>query len=192
MVILFCWFGTISIISAVIPTVAILPILLYIGMLIGSQAFQETPKRHAPAIVLAIVPSLANWGLTMINNALAAAGIFVVSDALAGDMLSKGIFYHGLQTLGGGSTLGGLILGATTVCIIDRNFMKAAGFALTGAVLTFFGLMHGEHVGIAQTPLVAASYLIVSGILLGCAKFSLQTDQAEPVESNEISEATPA
>src|ERR1700736_6223079 len=98
MVILLCWFGTISVMSALIPTIAILPILLYIGMLIGSQAFQETPKRHAPAIVLAIVPSLANWGLTIINSALAAAGIFAVSDELAGNMLNKGVFYRGLQT----------------------------------------------------------------------------------------------
>jgi len=88
-------------------------------------------------------------------------------------MLNKGIFYHGLQTLGGGSTLGGLILGAMAVCIIDRQFMKSAGFALAGAVLTFFGLMHGEHIGIAQTPLVAVSYLVVSGILVACAKFSV-------------------
>src|SRR3954462_11563957 len=57
-VILLCWFGTISVMLALIPTVAILPILLYIGMLIGSQAFQETPMRHAPAIILALVPSL--------------------------------------------------------------------------------------------------------------------------------------
>src|ERR1700751_5635539 len=73
--ILLCWFGTISVMSAIIPSVAILPILLYIGMLIGSQAFQETPKRHAPAIILAMVPSIANWGLNMINNALAAPGV---------------------------------------------------------------------------------------------------------------------
>src|SRR6202142_1748490 len=104
MVILLCWFGTISVISALIPTIAILPILLYIGMLIGSQAFQETPKRHAPAIVLAIIPSIANWGFTMINNALAAAGILTVSDQLAGNMLDQGVFYRGLETLGGGST----------------------------------------------------------------------------------------
>src|SRR5947199_4950919 len=58
-VILLCWFGTISVMLALIPTVAILPILLYIGMLIGSQSFQETPKRHAPAVILAIVPNLA-------------------------------------------------------------------------------------------------------------------------------------
>jgi AGZA family xanthine/uracil permease-like MFS transporter len=171
-VIVLCWFGAISVISAIIPTVAILPILLYIGMLIGSQAFQETPQRHAPAIVLAIVPSIANWGLTLINSALAAAGVFIVSDELAGNMLSNGIFYRGLQTLGSGSTLGGLILGATAVCIIDRRFLKSAGFALAGAILSFFGLMHGEHIGVAVSSLVALSYLAVAGILLGCARFS--------------------
>src|SRR5580765_7137825 len=79
MVILLCWFGTISLMLALIPSVAILPILLYIGMLIGSQAFQETPKRHAPAIVLALVPHLAALGTNMINGALAAAGTAVAT-----------------------------------------------------------------------------------------------------------------
>src|SRR5690349_6151165 len=46
-VILLCWFGTISVMLALVPSIAILPILLYIAMLIGSQAFQETPKSHA-------------------------------------------------------------------------------------------------------------------------------------------------
>ena len=169
-------------ISAIIPSIAILPILLYIGMLIGSQAFQETPKSHAPAIILAVVPSIANWGLTMINNSLAAAGILTVSDQLAGGMLNQGVFYRGLQILGGGSTLGGLILGATAVCIIDRRLFKAAGFALTGAILTFFGLMHGSQVGIAQSPTVSASYLVVTVLLVACAKL------AAPVAQPEISE----
>jgi AGZA family xanthine/uracil permease-like MFS transporter len=171
-VIVLCWFGTISLMLSLIPTVAILPILLYIGMLIGSQAFQESPKRHAPAIVLALTPHVANWGLNIINGALAAAGIFTVSDELAAAMTNQGVLYHGLQTLGGGSILGGLVLGAIGVFIIDRNFAKAAGFALGGAVLTFFGFMHGEKIGIGQTPVVAVSYLLVAGVLIGCAKFA--------------------
>jgi AGZA family xanthine/uracil permease-like MFS transporter len=178
------------VISAIIPTIAILPILLYIGMLIGSQAFQETPKRHAPAIVLAIVPSIANWGLTIINSALAAAGVFAVSNELAGNMLNQGVFYHGLQILGGGSTLGGLILGATAVCIIDRHFMKAAGFAFAGAILTFFGLMHGQQIGIAVTPVVALSYLVVAGILLVCARLAVPVAVTAEIELEEISEAS--
>src|SRR3984885_1331755 len=189
MVILLCWFGTISVMSALIPTISILPILLYIGMLIGSQAFQETPKRHAPAIILAIVPSIANWGLNMIDNALAAAGILTVSDQLAGSMLDQGIFYRGLQILGGGSTLAGLILGATAVCIIDRQMVKAAGFTLAGAIMTFFGLMHGSRIGIAQSPLVSTGYLLVSLLLVTCAKFAAPAQSDIPEREHEISAA---
>ncbi len=54
MVIVLSWFGIIAVMSSLIPLVAISPILLYIGMLIGAQAFQETPHRHAPAVVLAL------------------------------------------------------------------------------------------------------------------------------------------
>src|ERR1700681_3090451 len=124
MVILLCWFGTISLMLALIPSVAILPILLYIGMLIGSQAFQETPRNHAPAFVLSLVPHLANWGITQINNALAAAGTLVaaLSPEQMSDLVSKmkdqGVLYDGLRVLGGGSILGGLILGAIAVFII--------------------------------------------------------------------------
>jgi adenine/guanine/hypoxanthine permease len=190
MVILLCWFGTISVMSALIPTVAILPILLYIGMLIGSQAFQETPRRHAPAIILAIVPSIANWGLNMIDNALAAAGVSTVSDQLATSMLDQGIYYRGLQILGGGSTLGGLILGATAVCIIDRKMVKAAGFTLAGAIMTFFGLMHGSGIGVNKSPLVTAGYLLVSLLLVACAKLAAPTPADFSEHEHETAAAT--
>lgn len=55
MVIFLSWFGIISLMIAVVPVVAISPILLYIGMLIGAQSFQETPRSHAPAIILSLV-----------------------------------------------------------------------------------------------------------------------------------------
>ena len=74
MVIVLSWFGIIALMSSLIPVVAISPILLYIGMLIGAQAFQETPKSHAPAIVLALAPHLAAWAKVQIDGALAAAG----------------------------------------------------------------------------------------------------------------------
>ena len=41
-----------------LPLPAIVPILLYIGLLIGAQAFQEVPKRHAVAVVIAIIPNI--------------------------------------------------------------------------------------------------------------------------------------
>jgi len=183
-VILLAWLGIIAVMAALIPVVAISPILLYIGMLIGSQAFQENPKSHAPAIVLALTPHLAAWGKLQIDNSLGAAGTNAA--AVGFDKLGQtGVLYQGLATLGGGAILAGLILGAIGVFIIERQFMRASAFALAGAVLTFFGFMHGEAIGVGQTPLVALSYLAVAGILLGCAKFSsvevsLEHDQALP------------
>ena len=67
--------------------------------------------------------------------------------------------------MGGGAILGGLVLSAGAMYIMDLPCMQAAGFALTGAALPFFGFMHGETIGLAQTPGVAVSYLAVHAML---------------------------
>ena len=157
MVIVLSWFGIIAVLLSLVPVVAISPILLYIGMLIGAQAFQETPKSHAPAVVLALVPHLAAWCKTLMDGALQAAG--TNAHAVGLDKLGQvGVLYHGLEVLGGGAILTGLVFGAIGAFIIDRKFLAASAFAAAGAVLTFFGFMHGEAVGIAVTPTVAVAY----------------------------------
>jgi AGZA family xanthine/uracil permease-like MFS transporter len=186
MVIVLSWFGVISLMTALIPVVAISPILLYIGMLIGSQAFQETPKRHAPAIVMALIPSLAAWGKLQIDNSLGAvANIHQITPDMIASMAQTGIFYHGLSILGGGSILAGVMLGAITVYIVDRQFLKAASFSFAGGVLTFFGLMHGEAIGINQTPLVALSYVMVGTFLAVCAKATVPSSAPAEEEAEE-------
>ena len=187
-VILLSWFGVIALMMALIPVIAILPILLYIGMLIGSQAFQETPHRHAPAIILALVPQLAAWGKVQIDGALGAAGTNAMAVGLV-KLGQNGVLYQGLSVMGGGAVLTGMVLAAVTVFIIDRDFTKAAAFALAGAVLTFFGLMHGEAVGIGQSPVVAVSYLIVTAFLFGVGRYASAADRARPAESQDMSGA---
>jgi AGZA family xanthine/uracil permease-like MFS transporter len=170
-VILLSWFGVISVIVSLVPVVAISPILLYIAMLIGSQAFQETPKKHAPAIVLALVPHVAAWGKIQIDNSLAAAGTNAAAVGI--DKLGQsGVLYHGLAVFGDGAILGGVILAAIVVFIIERQFVKAAAFSAAGGVLTFFGFMHGEAIGFGQTPAVALAYLGVAVVMFACAKLA--------------------
>ncbi len=170
-VLLLCWFGIIAVLTSLIPVVAISPILLYIGMLIGAQAFQETPHKHAPAIILAFMPHLAAWGKLQIDNALGAAGTNAATVGM--DKLGQvGVLYHGMEVLGGGAILGGLVLGAIAVFIIERQLFKAAGFAVAGALLTFFGFIHGEQIGIGRSPEVALAYLGFAAVLLLAAKLA--------------------
>jgi adenine/guanine/hypoxanthine permease len=168
MVIVLSWLGIISLLLNLIPVVAISPILLYIGMLIGAQAFQTTPSSHAPAIALSLTPHLAAWAKVLVDGALTAAGTSAAAvglDKLAG----VGVLYHGLEVMGDGAILTGLVLAAIAVFVIEKEFERASAFALAGAVLTYFGFMHGPAVGFGNglgvTPSVALSYAIVAAFL---------------------------
>jgi len=169
MVIVLSWFGVIAVMSSLIPLVAISPILLYIGMLIGAQAFQETPKHHAPAIVLALIPNIAAWGKLLIDSSLGAAGTNAATVGL--DKLGQvGVLYHGLEVLGAGAILAGMVLGAIGAFIIDKKYAEASYFAAAGALLTFFGFMHGEAVGFAVTPSVALAYAMAAAFLFALSR----------------------
>ncbi len=190
MVIILSWFAVVSVLLALVPVVAISPILLYIGMLIGAQAFQTTPAKHAPAIVLALTPHLAAWSKTLMDGALGAAG--TTAAAIGFDKLGQvGVLYHGLEVLGGGSILTGLVLGAIGVFVIEKKFAEASAFALSGAVLTFFGFMHGESVGLAVTPTVAIAYVIMAVFLFALSRSPAISAAAERPEQNAVA-ATPA
>jgi AGZA family xanthine/uracil permease-like MFS transporter len=202
MVVVLSWFGIISVLLALVPVVAISPILLYIGMLIGAQAFQTTPVKHAPAIVLALTPHLAAWAKLQIDTmlgatvnaaqavgGLAADKVAAVKTAAIASLPQQGVLYHGLEVMGGGSILAGLVLGAIGVFVIERDFVKASAFAFAGAVLTFFGFMHGEAVGMDVTPGVALAYAVVAAGFYAVGKYG--TSEAS-VSHPEMPHAVPA
>jgi adenine/guanine/hypoxanthine permease len=162
---LFCFLGMFALLGALLPLPAIVPILLYIGLLIGAQAFQATPSRHAVAVVFAILPNIAAWASGLIDNALAAAG--TTADKVGETALTNaGLVYKGLALFGGGAILAGLILGAITAFIIDKQFLWAAGYALGGAVLSFVGLIHAAKVGWNVGGEVALGYAFAGLVLL--------------------------
>ena len=160
-----CFLGLFGLLAAVLPLPAIVPILLYIGLLIGAQAFQAVPRIHAAAVVAAMIPNIAAWGAGLIDNALAAAGTTpaqVGEDALTG----AGLVYHGLHVLGQGATLAGIVLGAIVTFILDRKLLLAAIAAGVGAVLSWIGLIHADQVEWAAAPEVALGYAMLGIVLV--------------------------
>ena len=57
-------------------------------------------------------------------------------------------------------------------------------------MLTFFGFMHGEAIGIAVTPLVAVAYAIVAAFLFGLTR--VPALGMVPVSKPQMSAAAPA
>jgi AGZA family xanthine/uracil permease-like MFS transporter len=174
-----CWLGLAALLLAIIPLVAILPILLYIGLVIGAQAFQASPLRHAPAIVLALLPNIANWGQSQVETGLAVAGANLTPELQAKLSDTGAIIYHGMVRFGGGATLAGLMLGAIAVFIIDREFRNATIFALAAAVLAFFGLIHAAQVGIAVNMDIVIGYVLMAGIT-GYLAMRQPVEESEP------------
>jgi AGZA family xanthine/uracil permease-like MFS transporter len=207
MVVVLSWFGIISVMLALVPVVAISPILLYIGMLIGAQAFQTTPIKHAPAVVVALTPHLAAWAKLQVDTMLGATVVAAQTvGGLAGDKVGEvkaaalaslpqqGVLYHGLEVMGGGSIIAGLILGAIAVFIIERDFVKASAFSLAGAVLTYFGFMHGEAVGVGGgygvTPGVALAYAVIAAGFFAVGKYGATSTSYMP--QHDLPMAAPA
>jgi AGZA family xanthine/uracil permease-like MFS transporter len=167
---LVCLLGLVALLLAVIPLVAVLPILLYIGIVITAQAFEATPRIHAPAVVLALIPNIAAWTLNQVDGALNAAGTSAAQLGL--DKLGNaGVVYHGMALLGGGAILSGMVLAAIAAFIIDRSYRSAAIYALAGAVLSFIGFIHGERLalGAGDSPAVALGYVLLAAICYGMA-----------------------
>jgi AGZA family xanthine/uracil permease-like MFS transporter len=174
---LLCFTGSIQSVLGLIPLEAGIGILLYIGIIIVAQAFQETPREHAPAVALGIVPALAAWGLLMVESGVRAGGASVFQIGLA-KFNQQGVPLHGLISLERGFIFTSMIFSAIGVALIERKFATAAAWSLIAALLSAFGVIHAYELGAAgivnrfgflAAPDFLAAYALVAVLFLAVA-----------------------
>lgn len=143
-----CLTGTVAHIAWAVPVDASMAIVLWIGMVITAQAFQATPREHAPAVVVGLLPGVGAWGALMAKAGLRAAGVGApggtpFSEDLVGAFLrTSDTWIHGAFALYEGFIFSSMILAAATVHLIERRFRQAAAWCAGGAALCAVGLMH--------------------------------------------------
>lgn len=160
-------FGIGAFLLAVIPMAAIVPILIYIGIVTANQVVRETPKNEVPVIFVCLFPWIANWALTLANNVMSAAG--TSAKVVGADILAKkGVYYMGLVHLGNGAPLGSMIWGCIAIFAILNQPMRGAVAAVAGGILVLFGVIHSPSVGFAQpaTMQFVYAYLMIAGIFV--------------------------
>jgi len=150
-------FGLMGFVAALIPIEAGMAIILWIGIVIGAQAFQSIPKSHSPAVVIGLFPSLAGWAILMIQS------VFNFADGRLQTILSQeGVqsTHHlwlsevslsqpflpyaleGVLSLSQGFLLSAMVWGSIAVYIIDRNFIRAGAWCIIGSILSILGIIH--------------------------------------------------
>jgi AGZA family xanthine/uracil permease-like MFS transporter len=135
-----CLSGVITVILKVVPLEAGIGILLWIGIVIVAQAFQETPKHHAMAVAMGLFPAIAAWGLLMVESTLRSAGttLFIVGK----DAFTNNLAIHGMISLERGFIFTSMILASISVFLIERKFLMACIWSLGAAFLSFVGIIH--------------------------------------------------
>jgi AGZA family xanthine/uracil permease-like MFS transporter len=187
-----CLTGTLSYIAWSVPVDAGMAIVLWIGIVISAQAFQATPRSHAPAAVIGILPGLAAWGAILAKNGLRAAGYGSpggppFSEALVETFQMSDTWIHGAFALEQGFIFSAMILAAATVCVIERRFVQASAWMLAASALSAIGLMHSYEWTAADTVMAlkpawpwALGYLIMSVCFLAAPLVTVK--EKEPLQ----------
>jgi AGZA family xanthine/uracil permease-like MFS transporter len=172
-----CLTGTLAWITWAIPIDAGMAIVLWIGIVISAQAFQATPRAHAPAVVVGLLPGIGAWGAQMAKNGLRAAGLGgpagPFGDTLIAEFQKSDTWIHGALSLEQGFLFTSMLLAAAVVGIIERRWFTAAAWCAVAAALSASGLMHSYQWTFDDTALrlspawpFAIGYLAMAAIFL--------------------------
>jgi len=123
-------------------------------------------------VAVGLIPSLASWALLLVETSVRKAGktLFEVVPAFGSDL-----YIHGVIALNQGFLLSAMVLAAVLVFVIEREFLRAAGWTAAAAALSAVGLIHAYDLtpsgvqnkfGLAAAPDFALMYGLSAGFLV--------------------------
>lgn len=170
---LLCMTGLVTPILHWVPLQVVAIVVVWFGLAMVGQAFEEVPRMHSIAVAFGLIPMLASWALQLVDLAVRKAGSTLLLTAPRfGDELA----IYGLIALSQGALLVSMIWAAAIAWMLDRRFLNAAAWFAAAAVLSWFGVIHAywltqqgveNRLGWMAAPSFAASYLLGAVFLVG-------------------------
>jgi AGZA family xanthine/uracil permease-like MFS transporter len=130
-------FGLVSFIVGALPSAAVAPILVFVGLAIATQAFEACPQAHYPAVVLSLLPSVGYLALIQWNTVV--SGLQLADSALPAGLARD---YSIMRALGDGFILTAMLWGALGAKLVDRKLPAAAIYLGVCAAFSLFGVIH--------------------------------------------------
>ena len=161
-----CLTGTLSVIAYLIPIEAIMPILIWIGIVVCAQNFEISEKKYFPAIIIGLMPAIGAYVGLGVKHAMTVAGNITGNNFYNSEFLDQFVtmrtFYaDGMFAIGQGFIYSSMILAGITYYVIDQKFKLAAKWSLIGAGLTLIGFTH--------------TYVFTGGDIIGQLSFPTPT-----------------
>lgn len=157
--------GIFNFLYHLIPFVVVAIMFIWCSQVMVSQGFVDTPRRYSAAIVIGLIPHIADLlynQTTAIFNALN-----IDLNQYAEAISRSGAMWSGVAVLKHGSIITGMLWASIVCCIIDRQLPKAAMVCLIAAGLSFFGMIHSGVLGLgAGDSDVIIGYLLSSLIIM--------------------------
>lgn len=171
--------GLFSFLQHLIPAASVSPLLVFVGIIITSYAFQSAPPAHGAAIAFALVPHIADLLKKQLDGTIlevlnGGAATTDLATRLAGN---QGVYLQSYSLLSHGAIITGLLWGSILAFIIDRDLRKAMLFSLLAAGLSFVGAIHADRLGLSLSP-ITLGYLVLTGLL---GIFHLVEDRPKPI-----------
>jgi AGZA family xanthine/uracil permease-like MFS transporter len=181
-VMLVCMTGLVPTVLHWVPLAVVAMVIVWFGLVMVGQAFQEVSKEHCVAVALGLVPMLAAWGLQLVDLSVHKGGSNLFESAPKfGDELA----IYGMIALSQGSLLVSMLWAAALAWMFDRRFLHAALWLMVGSVLSCFGVVHAyaltaqgveNKLGFWMAPAFTVSYAAGALFLVACHFYAARSN----------------
>ena len=187
--------GYIAFIADALPRAVLAPILVFIGLEITGQSFLAPPRRHAAAVTLAVLPSVAQLVVIFLSQVHGGALMTAALDPAAAAQATGITNLAFIRTCGvmimlaNGFILTALLWGSAVAFLIDRQVGRASLVLVACGALAFFGFIHSvlPSGGVylpwtISTPLPyhwAVGYVLLAAVLVAMSRTRAFRETAE-------------
>ena len=134
-----CTTGVLPIVLRFVPLEVDAPVIIWFGLITVGQAVTEVPAHQAIAVVMGLIPALAQWATSIADTVARKAGssLMEIAPRMGGDLAMGGLI-----ALGQGSLLTSMLWSAALAFIVQRRFLPAAGWIAAAAAFSTVGIIH--------------------------------------------------
>ena len=177
-----CTTGMTGVLMALIPTEAVMVLLIFIGFSVTDSTFRSMDKKYYQVIFLSLMPILFQYMQTLISSSVQAAGA-AMENISSATFAEYSVPIEGIMYLGNGGFLTSLLLAGLLACVVDRRYRMAGGFALVMAGCAAIGMIHCPEIALLSGPGIVFGIIYLTVAIFLFSKgyyFEQQTEEKGP------------